>query len=121
MVDREEIVAQLLAECDEDHVGLWELVNAVQLDLGIRDPATVRAATLDLVRSLLEHPRMEIGVPTPDGRHFAAWDVSSDEAVEAIRQQWEALGRDPDIGEIAWFSMGNPTQGPSLGASPRTT
>lgn len=104
MMNRDEIVAQLLAECQQDHVGVWELVDSVRFDLGIGEAAAVRAATLDLVERLLQSPDMEIGFPAPDGRHFVPWLISREMAVDIIRHQWEVLGREPSIGEIAWFN-----------------
>ena len=105
MANRNDIVAELLAECENDHVGLWEVVRAVQDDLGIRDPAEVRSATLEIVRTLLDQPGVEAGFPAADGRHFDPWRVSKDKAMKKIEQQWEALGRTPNIGDIVWFSL----------------
>jgi hypothetical protein len=103
-MSRDEVLEQLRAECQEDHVGLWQMVNAVQQDLGIRGDDDVRAATLDLVRALLAKLGIEIGLPAPDGRHFNAWKLSPDEAAKAIEEKWTALGRNPTIGEVAWFN-----------------
>jgi hypothetical protein len=47
---------------------------------------------------------MQAGHPTPDGRHFVAWDLSPDQAVDQIEREWLALGREPGIGEVAWFT-----------------
>ena len=100
----EDAVDQLLAECDEDHVGLWELVNSVRFDLDIQDPGEIRTATLGLARALLEKPGIDIGFPAADGRHFIPWNLSREQAMSTIEEQWDRLGRCPDIGEIAWFT-----------------
>jgi hypothetical protein len=104
VLSRDEIVHQLLAECEDDHVGLWQLVNCVRLDLDVREPEEVRRITLELVCELLKSPGIEVGFPASDGRQFVAWDLPPEEAVRRIQQEWNALARPPDIGEIAWFS-----------------
>jgi hypothetical protein len=111
MLTRDEIVDQLLAECDDDHVGLWELVNSVRFDLDIQDPGEIRAATLGLARALLEKPGIDIGFPAADGRHFIPWNLSREQAMSTIEEQWDRLGRCPDIGEIAWFTSRSTGQG----------
>jgi hypothetical protein len=100
----QDVLECLSEECREDHIGLWRIVNAVRVDLGARDPSVVRELTLGLVRSLLQEPGMQVGHPAPDGRHFVSWGLSPEEAVSRIDQAWSALGRDPDIGEVAWFT-----------------
>jgi hypothetical protein len=47
---------------------------------------------------------MQVGHPTPDGRQFVAWGLPPDQAVSRIEREWAALGREPDIGEVAWFT-----------------
>jgi hypothetical protein len=100
----DEVLESLVEECHEDHVGLWEIVNAVQFDLGPKNPEETQALTLQFVRRLVDEPGMQVGHPAPDGRHFVAWDLPPDEAVRRIEQEWSALGREPNIGEVAWFT-----------------
>ena len=100
----DEVLESLVEECHQDHVGLWEIVNAVQFDLGSKEPTETRALTLQLVRSLLHNPGIQVGHPAPDGRNFISWDLPPDEALRRIEQEWSALGREPNIGEVAWFT-----------------
>lgn len=99
-----EILDSLVEECQEDHVGLWRIVNAVRFDLGSTDPEQTRALSLRLVRNLLQERGVQVGWPDPDGRHFLPWDVPPDQAIHRIENEWVALGRDPNIGELAWFT-----------------
>jgi hypothetical protein len=99
-----DILESLSEECRADHVGLWEIVNAVRFDLGSTNPVETRAMTLRLVRRLLQERSMQVGFPAPDGRHFVPWDLSIDQAVSRIDKEWSALGREPNIGEVAWFT-----------------
>jgi hypothetical protein len=100
----DDVLESLVEECHEDHVGLWRVVNAVRFDLGATNPSQTRALTLQLVRSLLHERGMQVGQPNPDGRHFDSWGLSPDQAVSRIEQEWSALGHDPNIGEVAWFT-----------------
>jgi hypothetical protein len=101
----DDVLESLAEECHEDHVGLWRIVNAVRFDLGSTDPSKTRELTLRLVRSLLGERGMQVGQPTPDGRQFVSWRISPEQAVRRIEQEWSALGRDPNIGEVAWFTI----------------
>jgi hypothetical protein len=100
----DEVLESLAEECYEDHVGLWRIVNAVRFDLGSTNPSETRALTLRLVRTLLHERGMQVGQPAADGRHFIPWGLSPDQAVSRIDHEWSALGRDPNIGEVAWFT-----------------
>jgi hypothetical protein len=100
----DEVLESLVEECREDHVGLWRIVNAVRFDLGSADAAQTRALALRLVRVLLQERGMQVGHPAPDGRRFIAWDLPPEQAVRRIEQEWAALRREPDIGEVAWFT-----------------
>jgi len=110
----EDVLESLVEECHEDHVGLWEIVNAVRFDLGAVTPGDTRELTLRLVRSLLQERNMQVGHPAPDGRHFVAWNLPPDQAVSRIEKEWSALGREPSIGEVAWFTSGQESPNESL-------
>jgi hypothetical protein len=99
-----DVLEQLVEECRDDHVGLWELMHAAQLDLGASDPEETCRMTLELARRLLNQPGMLVGFPAPDGRNFIPWKLTPDEAFSRIEREWKALGREPSIGDIAWFT-----------------
>jgi hypothetical protein len=98
-----DVVDGLADECRVDHVGLWEVVKAAHFDLGALGPAEIRATTIDLVRCLLERGIL-VGFPAPGGRDFVSWNLSPEAAVYRIEQEWCRLGREPNIGEVAWFT-----------------
>ncbi len=102
---REDVLKSLVQECHEDHVGLWEIVDAGRMDLGSADPAETRVKTLELVRSLLQEQGMQVGYPAPDGRHFDSWDLSPEQVLGRSENEWSTLGREPNIGEVAWFTV----------------
>jgi hypothetical protein len=101
----EEVLESLVQECREDHIGLWRIANAARFDLGAANPAETRSVSLHLIRRLLSQPGMRVGHPAPDGRGFIPWNVSAEEALCRIEDEWSALGRDPDIGEMAWLTI----------------
>jgi hypothetical protein len=109
----EDVLENKVEECREDHVGLWRVVNAVRFDLGSSELSETRATTLQLVGCLLHERGVEAWYPAPHGRHFLAWGLSPDQAVQRIEQAWSALGREPDIGEVVWF-----TSAPEPGTAP---
>jgi hypothetical protein len=100
----EDVLEQLVEECRRDHVGLWEIISAVQFDLGSATPEETRAQSMQLVLRLLNERGMLVGHPAPDGRHFISWGVLPDQAISRIEREWSALGHEPNIGEVAWFS-----------------
>ena len=100
----EDVLDSLEAECHQDHVGLWELIHAAQLDLGASDPTTTREVALQLARGLICERGMQVGFPADDGRHFKPWKLTPEQALRRIEDEWIALGREPNIGEVAWFT-----------------
>src|SRR5262249_17861050 len=100
----DDVLEGLVEECHEAHVGPWEAVGAGRFDPGSTDPSEARGLTLRLVQRMLQERGMQVGHPTPDGRHFVPWGLPPDQAVSRIEQEWSALGRDPSIGEVAWFT-----------------
>lgn len=99
----ERVAADVLSELPDDFVGLWQIVGAVRRLYPRANTARVRALTMQVVGRLLSERRARPGAPTDDGRGFTPWDLSSDQALGRIEQEWDALAREPDIGEIVWF------------------
>ena len=114
----DDVLESLTEECDVDHVGLWEIVDSVRCDLGSASASETRALTLRLVWRLLFERGMQVGHPAPDGRHFVSWDLPADQAVSRIENEWSALGREPNIGEVAWFTSAQ--EAPTSSMSPRS-
>ena len=98
------VLESLAEECHVDHIGLWEIVDAVRFDLGSTNAFEIWALTLRLVRRLLSERGIQVGHPAADGRHFVSWDLSLDQALSRIEKERSALGREPNIGEVAWFT-----------------
>ena len=98
-----EVLETLIGECESDHVGLWEIVDAVRNDLGVTDPSQVRKYTLGLIRQLFAKG-VQVGHPARDGRQFIPWKLSPEQATARIEKEWSATGLEPGVGEVAWFT-----------------
>ncbi len=104
-MDYSAVQRQILLECAEDHVGLWSVISEIQVAAKKNiDPATVQRRTLNALRPLLEAGLVQAGHPAPGGREFVAWPIPASEAIERIKRQWDTLGREPNIGDIVWFT-----------------
>ena len=97
----------LLEECREDHIGLWSVVRDVRHALPNATDQTVKATVMSLVESLLATSPVKVGFPKHDGIGFEPWRLPCNRIIKRIRAEWDALGRDPGIGEIVWLSATN--------------
>lgn len=104
MVSFEPIKMDVLSECEDDYVRLWSVVRDVRDHMPTASRSKVRDTTLHVVKELLHSRLIGVGSPTSKGRSFTFWQLAPNEAVNQIKSQWQALGRAPDIGEIAWFT-----------------
>jgi len=94
---------ELIAEAKEDEVGLWLVIAKVRKQLGVSDDHAVRESTMLCVRRLLESNEVEAGYYNPDGAGVEIWKLDVGEVIARIEAGWEALGREPNIGEVVVF------------------
>ncbi|GAC1338137.1 MAG: hypothetical protein NVSMB14_05070 [Isosphaeraceae bacterium] len=92
----------VLAECEEDHVGLWSIIRDVEEFLIQPDDAAVRNQVLGLLNDLLVADEIIAGFPTPEGR-FCPLRMSAEKIMARIETEWPA-GHRPNIGEGLWFT-----------------
>ena len=96
----------LLAECKEDFVGLWGLVKDIREAEDV-EPSAVRETTLGLLCRLLSQDKIvagEFDEVKPNEYVFRRWEMTPNEIVIRIGNEWSKLGRDPGLGEIVWFT-----------------
>ncbi|MDB4946733.1 MAG: uncharacterized protein JWP97_6267 [Labilithrix sp.] len=65
-----------------------------------------KVATLEVVRDVLSGEEVIVGEFREEGGEtssFVPWQTSVTDAVRRIGAEWGVLGRDPSLGEIAWF------------------
>lgn len=112
MSDLTTITQDFLAECHEDHVGLWSLVKRIRR-AGAADDSNILKTTLDLVLPFLSEGAIIAGQFVRDdkfhagpleGYEFHQWNLPPQEVIAKIEEEWTKLRRDPSGGEIVWFT-----------------
>ncbi len=97
-----EDVEQFYREAQQDDLGLWEIVHVAEERLDT--PDNVRAEVCHVVRTLLSRGVL-IGTLTQDGG-FAPWDEQqADPVITRVEREWQDLGDDFGIGDIAYFCL----------------
>jgi hypothetical protein len=86
--------------CSEDYVGLWSIVHDVKIQCG--DGPDLQENTLSIIRKLLTENEVVAG--RFHNHDFVRWHDPVDEVLQKIATAWQQIGRDPTIGEIAWFT-----------------
>ncbi|WP_164928458.1 hypothetical protein [Gloeobacter violaceus] len=92
----------ILVESCEDYVGLWSVVWHFHKLLKQHDSTKIRYQTLQIIEELLREGLIQAGSFSSDGS-FVVWEIQPIEVIKRIENEWDALGRDPNLGEIAWF------------------
>lgn len=97
-LNEDELVPEFVVLGLPDWVMLAELPVYARA-LGIDDEVEVRARVLRTAKYLLEKGLWEAGEVTSDG--FRKWPCSSNEAVERVEREWNALNRPLEPGEVS--------------------
>lgn len=94
----------IVAECNDDYVGLWVVIRAVRRVIG--DKADATEPTLVLIKRLINSEEIVAG--QFNSQEWQEWKMSTKEIVERVEREWKALGHEPNIGEIVWFTTNRP-------------
>ena len=100
----EEMVEELVLECDDDYIGLWRVPS--ELAENNVPHELLLEKTLEVLQFLATNRSIVFG--NPGDTAFIPWDLSTDVAIDRIAVEWKELGRPPDIGEIVWFTASSP-------------
>ena len=102
--ERRLLLDRFSREAAEDYVGLWQVVNAIkhQSSLGEIDGDELRDAVIEFVRSMLREGFIAVDL-TADGGAIPWKDQDAAGVAAHIERGWVELGREPTIGELAWF------------------
>ena len=89
---------ELLVESYYDHAGIWEAVIIA------RDKAKsiTTEEILTGLKRLLELGLIQAGYAR--GTEFEVWPGSAESIIARIREEWQALGHDPYLGDIGWLN-----------------
>ena len=101
----DEIRRALVEEARGDVVGLWAVLWQVRHGMPLLTAEEAKRTTLAIVHEALEEGVVAGGFVRRDEHtaEFVPWRSLPDEAVARIEREWNALGRDPRLGEVAWF------------------
>jgi len=99
------LVSSFALECEDDVVGLWAIFWEAKRSLPELGGPETKAITLQVVRGLLDSGEVAVGDFDSQGR-FVPWPATApvDATIAELERRWTALGRDPDIGDCAWFA-----------------
>lgn len=103
LTPRRALIERFYDEARSDLVGLWQIVKAVERKNGRGEDPT--EDVLSIVRALLGRG-LRAGDPPYSEGGFRPWpDQNVDVVLQRIRAEWLALGRTPDLPDIAWFYL----------------
>ena len=69
--------------------------------VGGATPQTSRDASIKLIREVVRQGLMEVGELGKGG--FQKWDMPMEDCLSRVEREWNALGRNPILGEICWL------------------
>lgn len=95
-----ELIAQLREECDEDYVGVWEILSVLRRNGLGNDGVTEEIASV--TAALLASPDITIGQFT-DGV-FHEWPGDTGSRLKRLESELRQIGHEPDIGDVAWLT-----------------
>jgi len=97
------VVAELVRkELDEDFVGLWKIPWHVRHRSEISDDEAVQSISR-MVLANLTASGARLGALSAETGTFEVWEQQQG-AIARVMREWKLLGRDPNIGEIAWLA-----------------
>ena len=97
------VAGKLRSELEDDYVGLWKVPWHLRRDL----PGASDTLVAELAEAILDG-LLGLGAVLGDldgaSGTFVPWPSAG--ALSAAMAAWRALGRDPNIGEVAWLARG---------------
>ncbi len=88
-------------ELDEDFVGLWKLAWHLRRQIADLPDDKIRSLAAGILEGL-RGSAVRVGSLSEESGMFTPWPA--DKGIDRAMQEWAALGRDPNIGEIAWLA-----------------
>ncbi|HVG60978.1 MAG TPA: hypothetical protein VNA24_20635 [Hyalangium sp.] len=88
--------------CASSDVGLWWVADDIRQLMPGAPEHEIRSETLRALRPLLQQGSLRAAKLLPAGS-YQLWGDSIEEQLARIDEEWAALGRPPDIGDIVWF------------------
>ena len=103
-----DLASSFADEAQRDYVGIPRVVAAVreaapELDDGGRRDAVLALVAMLLGRGLVIGSFRQVSAASAPDYVFERWPDAKDELLARLRRDWDALGRDPEEGELAWI------------------
>ena len=100
----EKIVGDFERQSVVDYVGFWEIVWVVKMDLKPDSASELRSLAIEILKAMLSRG-FQIGYLASKGSGFEPWsDQRAESVIDRVSAEWDALGREPTIGDIAWLN-----------------
>lgn len=96
----------IVAEAQSDIVGLWAIHWEVRQRMPRLQPRDAKSATLAIVAEVLGERSLVAGEFRDRDEAtavFEPWSLGATESVARISAEWDALGREPNLGDIVWL------------------
>ena len=97
---------RFIIEGTEDYVGLWQIIKKIRLNRTDKNQKEVQSITLDAIREILETGFMQIGMfeyVDEKSLEYQVWNLDINTCIQRVEKEWNELGREPNIGEVAWL------------------
>jgi hypothetical protein len=112
-VNTQECIDDLLMRGCDDWVDVAEVISVAKFTGHARSAEEVRDLSLKLIREVVQQGLMEIGDLPDQGRCLKLWPIAPQQCLDRMEREWDALGRNPSLGEICWLQ--NTDKGNTLG------
>lgn len=120
----QDCVNDLLIRGLDDDIQASEVASVTMLVGGAATQDEVREMSLRLIREVVQQGLMDVGDTVGIGYDpnllalykrvdFRPWKLPFKEAMDRVEREWNALGRNPSLGEICWLV--NTEKGKELG------
>lgn len=98
------MITNLLRRGADDWVDVAEVMWVVKSVGGTDGDQAIRKESVDTIRKVLEAGWFVAGEVIRD-RGFEPWQLHPTEAVSEVNRRWDALGREPGLGEVCWLQI----------------
>ena len=95
-------IDSFVKEASDDYVGLWQIIRRARHHA--TNKSDIQYFTFAVVKGILDR-QLAAGNLTKEGG-FEPWrGQHPGEVINRIQQEWQELGHDPTIDDIAWFAL----------------
>ena len=94
--------------CADDDIGLWHLLKQICGDeyYWSTIPDWLRQDAMNIIRDLLDSSLIQAGNFEREETGVHKWVpilLPADEIIKFIEQEWNFLGKTPNMGDVCWF------------------